>query len=530
MSSTSTGRGAAEGPGKRPKLSVCMIVRDNERTLEPCLKSIRPWCDELVVVDTGSLDCTPLIAKNHGAKVSFFPWVDSFAAARNVSLERATGEWLFWMDSDDVISPECGRKLREIAYGPHTESTLGYIMQVHCPGDPDSGAEDLTVVDHVKLLRNHPQIRFEGRIHEQVLPSIRRLGGQIAWTDVFVVHAGSDHSEAGRKRKYVRDLRLLQAELDEQPEHPFVLFNFGMTYADMGEHRKACGYLERSVRAAKPEESHLRKAYALWLGCLVHIDDFSSAERVAAEALSRFPDDGELGFRQGLVHHARGRMKEAAASYRRVLEVREERCFRSVDPGLSGFKTRHNLGIVYRDAGDLLQAELQWRLGLEERPGYEPSMAALSEILILRRAWATAEVQSEVWRERPETRTAGVLLLADSLYAQGRIEEAVERLTEAAAESPDEPALQRASAQRLFEQGRTADAREALQKLVELRPQDAAAWYNLGLARLQLGDAVPAAEAFRSALRLRPGYPAAKAALDQALAAKSEKTAVGAAR
>ena len=98
----------------RPRLSACLIVRDNERTLPACLESIRPWVDELAVVDTGSVDSTPQIARQFGARLGFFPWVDDFSAARNASFDLAQGEWLFWMDSDDVLPPASGRRLRQL--------------------------------------------------------------------------------------------------------------------------------------------------------------------------------------------------------------------------------------------------------------------------------------------------------------------------------------------------------------------------------------------------------------------------------
>src|SRR5581483_9745930 len=101
---------------------------------------------------------------------------DDFSAARNESLRHARGRWLFWMDSDDTISPDNGRKLRALARGPAEPSLLGYVAQVHCPGAGDDGALDTTVVDHVKLFRNLPELRFDGRIHEQVLPALRRAG------------------------------------------------------------------------------------------------------------------------------------------------------------------------------------------------------------------------------------------------------------------------------------------------------------------------------------------------------------------
>src|SRR5262249_28419322 len=160
-------------------------VRDNERTIAPCLESIRPWVDEMIVVDTGSTDRTPELCRELGAKLFHFPWCDDFSAARNRSLDLAAGEWIFWMDSDDTIPEACGRKLRELADGQHPDHILGYVLQVHCPSSNDVAGLahsrdprlDVTVVDHIKLFRNRPDLRFEHRIHEQILPAIRRAGG-----------------------------------------------------------------------------------------------------------------------------------------------------------------------------------------------------------------------------------------------------------------------------------------------------------------------------------------------------------------
>ncbi len=91
------------------RLSACLIVRDSSRTLRACLESIRPWVDELVVVDTGSTDNTASIAQEIGARVFAFQWCDDFSAARNESLRYARGDWLFWMDSDDTIDASNGQ-------------------------------------------------------------------------------------------------------------------------------------------------------------------------------------------------------------------------------------------------------------------------------------------------------------------------------------------------------------------------------------------------------------------------------------
>ena len=96
-----------------PRLSVCMIVRDEERNLPRCLKSVKSIADEIIVVDTGSQDNTVLVAKELGADVYYFEWCDDFAAARNESLKHATGDWIFQIDADEELLPDSVSVLRK---------------------------------------------------------------------------------------------------------------------------------------------------------------------------------------------------------------------------------------------------------------------------------------------------------------------------------------------------------------------------------------------------------------------------------
>jgi len=360
------------------KLSACLIVRDNEQTIRPCLESLRPWVDEIVVVDTGSLDATPQICAELGARVLHSPWQDSFSQARNVSLSFARGEWIFWMDSDDTLPESCGRKLRERVDGEHLDSVLGYIVQVHCPGEtPD----DVTVVDHVKLLRNRPDLRFEFHIHEQILPAIRRAGGDVAWTDLYVVHSGSDKTPAGRARKFTRDFKLLALDLTQHPDHPFVLFNLGMTHADAGQHDQAIHYLTRCINVSGPQESHLRKAYALLIGALMQLDRLTEAQACLTDSLRLFPDDKELLFRQAMLLHQTGQLPDAEQTYLRILQEPTERHFTSVDRGIGDYKARHNLAIVYEDLGQPTRARQVWTDLLHSRPNYAPALLGVRTVL-----------------------------------------------------------------------------------------------------------------------------------------------------
>ena len=95
-----------------------MIVRDEEKNLPQCLESVRGVFDEIVVLDTGSKDRTIEIARSFGARVFDFVWVDDFAAARNAALARATGDYAFWLDADDLIEPPEREKLEALAGAP----------------------------------------------------------------------------------------------------------------------------------------------------------------------------------------------------------------------------------------------------------------------------------------------------------------------------------------------------------------------------------------------------------------------------
>ncbi|HEV3021223.1 MAG TPA: glycosyltransferase, partial [Pirellulales bacterium] len=209
-------------------ISACIIARDNARTIRACVTSVMPWVDEVIVVDTGSTDATPDICRELGCRVYHMTWPDSFAAARNESLKYARGSWTFVMDTDDVIDDANGRLLRELANKAPPE-LMAYIGRVLCPGAGPEGHLDVTAVDQVKLFRNRPDLRYEFRIHEQILPSIRRAGGEIAFSDLCLVHAGADRTPEGYRRKLRRDLRLLKMELAERPGCSFTLFNLGMT-------------------------------------------------------------------------------------------------------------------------------------------------------------------------------------------------------------------------------------------------------------------------------------------------------------
>ena len=487
----------------RPKLSVCMIVRDSSRTLDACLGSIKPYVDEMIVVDTGSIDDTRSIARRHGAKLFEFPWCDDFASARNESLRHATGQWLFWMDSDDTIDPHNGARLRQLVDGPHADAVAAYVMQVHCP-HASVDAEDVTAVDHIKLLRNDPRIRFSGRIHEQVLPSINAAKLQVRWTDIFVVHSGSDQSEEGQRRKLERDLRLLKLEELERPEHPFTHFNLGMTYLEMRKFELASLHLKRSLLIAGPQESHVPKGFCMLIQALTELGKKDEAWSRCQLALGRYENDPELLFRAGSLCHDLQRYDDAEGYYLKILNGRFPAAFRSVDRGILGYKVRHNLAVLYSDQQKHELARTTWQGIVECQPGYLPAWKGIIESLLAEHRSGDADswlARSPIAEKMPRLHQR---LRARIAIQRGDITSAKQLLETAASAAPDDSETLDELCRLLFEHGEPHETELALQRLARIRPGDASVQSNLAQICLQLGRHEEAGKLFQHAAALDP--------------------------
>ena len=202
-----------------------MIVRDEEKNLSACLESVRGVFDEIVVVDTGSTDRTVEIARSFGARVFDFVWVDDFAAARNEALARATGDYAFWLDADDVVDPAQRQKLEAILKRLRKGQEVAYVVRCACDPSPDGTGGD-TVVDHIRLfpLREGRALDLSGARTDPAGAAAGEDPGR--WTDLTVRHTGYV-DQALRARKLDRDTRILMQELEARPDDPFTLFNLG---------------------------------------------------------------------------------------------------------------------------------------------------------------------------------------------------------------------------------------------------------------------------------------------------------------
>lgn len=182
-------------------LTACIIARNEERRLEACLDSLSGVVNEVVLVDTGSVDSTIEIAEAYGCVVLEVLWCDDFSAPRNTAIQAASGDWVLSIDVDERLQ--------------------------HFPLDAldsDALAQDVDVVSGVwvskqpRLFRRHPGVYWERSIHESLVPSLRRLGVlERNSSGARLLHVGYDDMGT-RERKMRRNLRLLEMWLREHPE------------------------------------------------------------------------------------------------------------------------------------------------------------------------------------------------------------------------------------------------------------------------------------------------------------------------
>lgn len=481
-------------------VSLCMIVKDEERVIADCLKSAMPYFNQVIVVDTGSTDRTAEIARSLGAEVYVHPWEDSFSVARNHSLAYAKGKWVMWIDADDTLPVATGEAILEAAVAA-PPNVHGFVVPVQFVEEgPGAG----TRVDHVKLLRNLPGLAFEGRIHEQVLPSIRKHGGEIAHLGQIVLHSGYDTSDEGQAKKRKRDRKLLALDFFERPGHPFVLFNLGMTTHYLGQHRKAVRWLRRSIASARQGESHLRKAYDLMGVSLRQLDRPQDAEAVLRDGLKAVGEDAELRFHLALLCSSTGRNEEALEHYDQVLKYDPAGNFHSFDIGILGFKTLHNRGGVLLSLGRYEDAKNSYLQALAQAPTFLTSAFELFGAALENGDLNTAhDCIGRVAEQEGYSGHFADMVARHSLVASG-LAGMIETLRNLSVNHPQEWPIRLRYAKALAENGLADEARPHLTELKHAGVAEAA--YILAVSDLIQDDFQSGRRNMIEALRLNPGH------------------------
>lgn len=192
-------------------ISLCMIVRDEEAVLARCLDCIRDIADEIIIVDTGSSDRTREIAGRYGAKQYDYTWADDFAAARNAAFEKATMEYILWLDADDVIDEE--NQAAFLNFKKTLDSSIDVVMMRYHVAFDEHGKPTCTFYRE-RLLRREKNFKWMGRVHEAIVPE-----GNVIRRDIAIKHMKVKPGDAKRNLR-IYERMIAQGEKLE-PRHRY---------------------------------------------------------------------------------------------------------------------------------------------------------------------------------------------------------------------------------------------------------------------------------------------------------------------
>lgn len=364
----------ARGPRSLEKVSLCMIVRDEETNLPHCLRPVSDLFDEMVVVDTGSTDRTREIAAQWGARVYDFPWSDDFSAARNCSLEHVTGQWIFWLDADDRVDAENRDRLQRLMSNL-ADDQVAYSMKCHAIG-PEPGK--CVVLHHPRLFRRHAAIRWRYRVHEQIMPALMAANVRVEKSNVTIRHVGYEQPMLHRA-KVLRNLRLLQLDHADNPSDPCTLLHLGMAWQLLGDAENAIICWERCKQALSADEPLLARIFTGLVVAHRQLGDRQAALNAARSGLARFPDEPELMFleAQGLIEL--DRRSEARHGFERLLSSTAPAKSAGVDAQLRP-KAFYNLALVDLRDRRRWDAVASLRACLREMPDFIPARDLLNQL------------------------------------------------------------------------------------------------------------------------------------------------------
>lgn len=373
---------------RAPRISLCMIAKNEERFLGECLARAKDAVDEIVLVDTGSTDRTIAIAESFGARVLHAPWQDDFSAPRNVGLQAATGDWILVLDADEFLQPGACERIRVAALDA---KVLGYHLRfINVYG----GGKTLGVM-MVRLFRNLPGIAYQNVIHEQVTPSLQRIGQPLGLVltsaDVEIEHHGYSDAVMTERGKTERNERLFKKQLAAQPDDIYCLYKYGDFLRRVpGRSADARALLDRCferILAGAPslprELPYAAEVASLCALEAARVEDRARANEILDIALRRFVPTPNLHYLSASLALAEGRAEDAIHHYRRCLVYRDQVLVVPVQEGITSYVSYTGIAQAWILRGQRARARDLLRQAIAEAPAYEVAHLALSKLQML---------------------------------------------------------------------------------------------------------------------------------------------------
>ncbi|SDC35365.1 glycosyltransferase family 2 protein [Shouchella lonarensis] len=303
----------------KPLVSLCMIVKDEEKSIARGLNSVKDFVDEIIIVDTGSTDMTMDICKKFTDNIFSFTWSNHFAAARNDSISRATGEWILYMDADEEIDIKNAKKLRKKLKS--REETVLYISVLNYVGE-EKDEREVYQAYQPRLFRNEKGLAFKNRIHETLDISEDISAGTFP---LKLNHYGYLKESVDEKDKHGRNVELLQLEYQEGNDHPWVMYHMASEYYRVKDYESAfqlvnIAIMEFVKRDSLPPSVLYRLKYAV----IFESGHYEGGWPSIAQAIKLYPDYVDLHFMKAQFLFELGHYTEAAETCDQCMKLKED--------------------------------------------------------------------------------------------------------------------------------------------------------------------------------------------------------------
>ncbi|WP_312047948.1 tetratricopeptide repeat-containing glycosyltransferase family 2 protein [Anaerotignum sp.] len=323
------------------KISLCMIVKNEEKYIAQCLKSASLLVDEIIIVDTGSTDNTIAIANEYHSKIIQIPWENDFGKARNHSLAQATGDWILVLDADESLYIEDIQKLKDIL---QQTKANGIGLKFHNFIDEGS-EENYNTHMGVRIFRNHC-FHYQGAIHEQLLPINNTVAINIEPTDVRVRHFGYLKSNSGKKKRE-RNIPIIQKLLDENPQDSFQLFNMGNEYMSDDDYSKALYYFEKAYENKDTTLAYCPHLIFRRAICLNYLKRDEESLAILGEGVMLYPKCIDYEYLRGRIYKSHKQYSLAIASFEKCVSNGVAPLNLTFLSDTEGFRSFVELGHIY---------------------------------------------------------------------------------------------------------------------------------------------------------------------------------------
>ena len=295
-------------------LSVCMIVKNESANLADALDSFSSFADEIIVVDTGSSDNTKEIAARFTSRIYDFEWVDDFAAARNFAMSKAGKSYQLWVDADDRITQENGRRIEALKQQFDSKKAFYFVLENHRADSPPSCCLQMRCTPLIA------ELRFEGCVHKQIFPSAARARLELVTTDIVIRHMGY-MSEEARMAKAIRNLAILEREKAEGRDDGALHFFMAVTSAPLGKRQEAIRSMENALERFERENYNhhlIPEGYLFLARVSFEMEEYDRCIRYLAVAASLVEGSPLHNFLMGILYQRMGKHREALRVFRKL--------------------------------------------------------------------------------------------------------------------------------------------------------------------------------------------------------------------